>query len=85
MKRTFTFFSDSGHGWLQVPLALLSVLNVRPSHYSYYDRKYGYLEEDIDAGEFFAAYDDELQTVNEHTNGTSSIRALRRFSDGGAS
>lgn len=46
------FIADGGHGWLKVPLALVNKAEsegVKPSHYSYFDAGYGYLEEDCDA------------------------------------
>jgi hypothetical protein len=56
--KTFDFISDPGHGWVKVPVYLLSALNIadKISHYSYYRAGYGYLEEDCDLSVFFNAY-----------------------------
>ena len=48
MQSEYTFFSDPGHGWIQVPLQEIERLAIRPSPYSYRDDSYGYLEEDGD-------------------------------------
>ena len=54
MKKTYTFISDPGHGWLKVPLADLLELGItdRISQYSYHNGKYAFLEEDCDASIF---------------------------------
>ena len=45
---------DPGHGWLRVPIKLLSDWGIESliSQYSYRTREYAYLEEDCDAGLF---------------------------------
>ena len=50
------FYSDPGHGWLRVPLALLDKLGLvdKISPYSYMQGPWAYLEEDCDASEFLA-------------------------------
>jgi len=61
MQRNFTFFSDPGHGWVQVHKAFLEQL-AGPSWrtvfscFSYYSRRDGfvYLEEDSDAPKFLS-------------------------------
>jgi len=54
----FTFHTDPGHGWLEVPLAMLRDLNIhnKISAYSYKDAVNAYLEEDCDAALFLAAF-----------------------------
>lgn len=56
MKR-YVFFSDPGHGWLQVTRADLKELDIEDkiSSCSYQKGEYVYLEEDCDAGVFFQA------------------------------
>ena len=51
---TYTFISDSGHGWLKVPLDELKHLGIadKISPYSYAN---GDSEEDLDAGTFINA------------------------------
>ena len=50
------FYSDPGHGWLAVPLALLERLELLDSisHYSYMRGLLAHLEEDCDASLFLA-------------------------------
>lgn len=54
----FTFHSDPGHAWLEVPLVMLRDLNIhkRISTYSYKDASNAYLEEDCDAPVFLDAF-----------------------------
>tara|TARA_R110000796_G_C14502408_1_gene429017 strand:- start:719 stop:1033 length:315 start_codon:yes stop_codon:yes gene_type:complete len=58
--RVFVFYSDPGHGWLEVPRAWLDLLGLQDkiSPYSYKTDRYAYLEEDCDAGVFINAYRD---------------------------
>jgi len=53
------FFSDPGHGWLEVSKTLLEELDIKQkiSHFSYMGRYNDmvYLEEDCDAGIFMDA------------------------------
>lgn len=54
-----TFYTDPGHGWLEVPWTELKALGLNPndfSRYSYRRRNTFYLEEDCDAPKFIAAY-----------------------------
>ena len=52
--KTFTFYTDSGHGWVAVPFSLVSELGIIGdiSVYSYMHRNGNtvYLEEDCDFG-----------------------------------
>ena len=52
-----SFFSDPGHGWLQVPHSLILELGIqnKVSNSSYVTECYAYLEEDLDAGIFLQA------------------------------
>jgi len=45
------FFSDPGHGWLEVSKRAVDAVDYHPSPYSYYNPKTNmyYLEEDLDA------------------------------------
>lgn len=59
MQRNFTYYSDPGHGWVQVHKAFLEQLvgcdwRIVFSSFSYYSRRDGfvYLEEDSDAPKF---------------------------------
>ena len=53
----YTFHSDPGHGWLEVPKSELVRLGVadKISTYSYQNGGMVYLEEDCDAGVFIEA------------------------------
>lgn len=82
----FFFHSDPGHGWLQVPIHLVSELGLAPliSNYSYRDpaNTYAYLEEDCDAPRFIAEYAKAHGTPEvEYINSTrdSFIRSLPHF------
>jgi len=59
LNRTFTFHYDPGHGWLEVTLADINVVDLIVSAISRYSYRKGttfYLEEDCDAGKFIGAY-----------------------------
>lgn len=55
---TFTFHSDPGHGWLEVPRKMLTEMGIDSeiTGYSYQAAGSVFLEEDMDAGTFFRAY-----------------------------
>lgn len=79
-----TFFSDSGHGWLRVPLSELRGLSIDISDCSYRDKQYAYLEEDCDAPAYIDAWEAKrgLGVVvggEQHTDGESFIRRLPRW------
>lgn len=54
MTKTYPFYSDSGHGWLRVPMTMVHNLGIARliSSYSYVNGKFAYLEEDLDASIF---------------------------------
>lgn len=54
MKTVFKFYSDAGHGWLQVPKLLLDDLGIaeKITSFSYQRGDYAYLEEDVDLSTF---------------------------------
>lgn len=56
--QVFTFHTDPGHGWLEVPAADVRALGVRVSRYSFRSRdcRTLYLEEDCDAPAFTTAW-----------------------------
>ncbi len=70
----YQFFTDAGHGWLQVSHKELAELGIadKISSFSYSDGEFAYLEEDCDAsvfvdakgwttlkGEYYETYHDE--------------------------
>ena len=56
-KGRYRFFSDPGHGWLEVPRAEVVASGAQISRYSYYDphTDMAYLEEDCDQPAFLKA------------------------------
>ena len=58
MKREYKFHSDSGHGWLAVPISDLARMGIlkRVTPYSRMNGQTVYLEEDCDASMFIAAF-----------------------------
>lgn len=53
------FWTDPGHGWLQVPRPLIAEMKkegMKVSGYSYADSNFFYLEEDCDASAFCACF-----------------------------
>lgn len=82
----YQFFSDGGHGWLQVPIKDLIDLKIKDkiSHYSYIKDDKAYLEEDCDAGIFVLAYRNAYGKINieeNNCNGSSIIRTYRQYSN----
>ena len=86
MSKTFTLFTDPGHGWLNVTVADCLDVGLMPrdfSRYSYRRAEKLYLEEDCDASKFIAAYvakHGAMPTIKEsHTNRDSIIRTQARI------
>lgn len=83
--KTYFFYTDPGHGWLEVPRELLHDLGIadRVSEYSYQRGDSVYLEEDCDYFLFYQAMKDAKQeyktaTVNE-PHADSFVRSLLRY------
>ena len=86
MQRNFTFYSDPGHGWVQVHKAFLEQLagpswKTVFSSFSYFSRRDGfaYLEEDSDAPKFLrlCEVNSIKPTLSEHNFDTECfIRSL---------
>ena len=86
----FIFYSDAGHGWLEVSSSTLVQVGMVPSQfskYSYADRKGAvpvyYLEEDCDASKFLAVWEAKTGRKAEFHDApyqvTSFIRSLDRI------
>ena len=82
----YDFYSDPGHGWLQVKLDELVELGIQDkiSHYSYIRGDTVYLEEDCDMSTFMNAMEAQgitvkLAFINERDQ-DSFIRGLRKYS-----
>lgn len=83
---TLRFFTDPGHGWLEVNKTLIRALHLQPSAYSYHRDDMAYLEEDCDAGDFMeaakaAGWEINIQSHNEPRN-DSWVRSLPRIQGG---
>ena len=79
-----TFYSDPGHGWLQVPHSLIYELGIQEqiSPYSYMDDMYVYLEEDCDLGAFMRELEVkgfELKLNERSSDEESPIREKAAF------
>ena len=84
MKNEFYFYTDPGHGWLDVPRSLLHELGIaeRVSSYSYQRGDSVFLEEDCDYALFRRAMMQagrEFTTADIHTDGDSFIRSLPSY------
>jgi len=78
---TFTFHTDCGHGWLEVPKAIVESLRIKVSRYSYQKGDKLYLEEDCDAPrliEALKAANVKYNTVSKHFEGNHPIRNYNR-------
>ena len=85
---TYRFITDPGHGWLEVPVADLATVGLKPTDFSRfsYQSRDGvmlYLEEDCDAtkfiNEYYARYG--RPDMTEEYQPTTFIRNLKRIGD----
>jgi hypothetical protein len=83
--QTFYFYTDPGHGWLEVPRALLQELGIaeKISAYSYQRGETVFLEEDCDLSRFHQAMTNagrEYKTVDiNQARGDSFVRSLASY------
>ena len=83
--RTYTHYEDNGHGWIAVKLTELDELGIadKISAYSYLRGHTAYLEEDMDAGTWIAAYEarhgEKPTIVNKYCYGRSHIRSYSGY------
>ena len=76
MRKTYTFHTDPGHGWLEVGMDELVFYGIVDdvSPYSYRKGATAYLEEDCDATLFIRAYKahhgTEVKFVEKHKDNT---------------
>jgi hypothetical protein len=84
MFRVYKAYSDSEHGWLRVTKKELEDLGLmdKISKYSYEDKEYIYLEEDLDAGVFLNCKKDEDIEIQEDYKPVSPIRKLKHYRGG---
>jgi hypothetical protein len=78
---TYTFFTDPGHGWLEVDRSELDDLGIlkKITKYSYQKGDKVYLEEDLDAGTFLEAKKRKGEKVNIREKNTNSESRIRNF------
>ena len=93
--KTYTYFTDPGHGWLRVSHAELRALGIanKISPYSYMKGANVYLEEDSDMGKFMRAkgwlkddgrcidgfWDSDIIRHSNCRTRQSSIRSYERY------
>ena len=82
----YKFYSDSGHGWLAVPMAEINKLGIvnKISRYSYLNEGVAYLEEDCDFAIFYDAFSKVHKAPPQieafrSVNGNSHVRNYARF------
>lgn len=85
-NKTYSFYSDCGHGWLKVPLKDLSELGLFKSisSYSYINGGYAFLEEDCDLSKFIIELEKRslvFKYRNMKQSNHSRIRSFDRFSE----
>jgi hypothetical protein len=84
----FTFYSDPGHGWLQVPHKIIDDLGIssKITHYSYRDQECAYLEEDCDLSLFMQeakANGLAITFIERNFNHDCAIRNYQRYTTKG--
>ena len=87
LVKTFTMYSDPGHGWLQVSVRDVRAAGLHARDFSVYSYAAGrgddatyYLEEDCDAPKFVAAWKDKVGAIRfdeKHSDKPSFVRGLR--------
>lgn len=84
----YRIFTDPGHGWIRVPIAELHDLGIaqQVTPWSYMKGEWAYLEEDVDMGLFFEAYEDKHGRKPEFSetssNSYSAIRGYEPYKPG---
>ena len=80
--KTYNFFTDPGHGWLEVPMTDIQIFGLegKISGYSYISRngKTAYLEEDCDYS-LFLKVSPEFEVIEIHQDSDSFIRDLPKI------
>lgn len=83
-KKQYTYHSDAGHGWLEVPIIDIELAGISEliTAYSYKKGNTAFLEEDCDMTRFlFALKEDgvEVEITDVHDGDESIIRTYGRF------
>lgn len=86
-NKTYTFYSDPSHGWLEVSKKELQELSIlkNVSEYSYINQDMIYLEEDSDASIFINSYKLKYgmnPKIYEPIQDNNNIRNYNRFKKG---
>ena len=82
--QTYSFYNDTGHGWMKVKLVELETLGImdKISRFSYIRKNHAYLEEDYDASIFIKALKSigiEPKFKDIYAKKHSKIRSYDRF------
>ena len=82
--KVYTFYSDPGHAWLEVPFSDLIYLNIEAdiTAYSYMRGEFAYLEENLDFTTFCNAMGKagrSFRIKESNTNADSIIRQYDRY------
>ena len=86
-NKTYTFYSDPSHGWLEVSKKEIEELGIinNVSQYSYINQDMIYLEEDSDASIFINSYKSKYginPNIYESNQDNNNIRNYSRFKKG---
>jgi hypothetical protein len=86
MTKSFRFYYDPGHGWLEVSLADMAEVGLPLSAISRYSYRKGdvlYLEEDCDCGKFVDAFQAKFDCSPHiwECDGGEFIRGLKRVNE----
>jgi hypothetical protein len=78
----FTFHTDEGHGWMEVPLSMVKDLGLesKVSKFSYINGQTVYLEEDFDALQFIRAFENRNGYRPEFEDKFTPVSFVRDFS-----
>ena len=79
-QRTYTFYDDPGHAWLEVPKQDIRTLRVSVTPWSYMCGPLAYLEEDCDAPAFLRAARDAGWMIDiREERDTMGIRRMPQY------
>lgn len=81
-RRSYRFFENGAHGWLEVPRREVEASGAKISKYSYYDPRtdMAYLEEDRDIARFMRAARLDWRNIAIEDVFSSRPRQLPRYS-----
>lgn len=84
---SFNFHADPGHGWLEVSAEQIAEVGLKPTSFSHFSYRRGskyFLEEDVDASLFIAAFERifpklDIKYVEHFSDNRSFVRDLERI------